>query len=106
MILWYLSASCTSKNKVANTFETNSTHICENVKTGDPINYNADIKVNKDFCETDQAAAVKIELVDGSNKDKLILNVSCEKCKCGTPEPNSKYCDGHGELICGGCHCK
>ena len=67
-------------------------------------------KVNKKFClekQTNKNAKVKIELQDGFADDKLTLDVSCEDCKgqC-SEELNSNKCNGRGDLVCGGCHCK
>ena len=67
-------------------------------------------KVNEKFClekQRNKNAKVKIELQDGFADDKLTLDVSCEDCKgqC-SEELNSNKCNGRGDLVCGGCHCK
>jgi hypothetical protein len=42
----------------------------------------------------------------GFPKDKLQVQVKCEKCSCSDKKvSNARECSGRGDLVCGGCEC-
>ena len=84
--------------------EQDNIHICSNVEEAKTLNFEATIKVDKNFCEKDLNTIIDIKLEGTENK--MVLNVECEKCHCGVTEVNSETCKGQGDLICGGCQCQ
>lgn len=80
--------------------------VCNEVKEKQVISFEASISVTEEFCKQKQGSQVLFQL-GGFEKDKLKLNVKCERCECGRQIiQNAPQCMNRGSLVCGGCDCK
>ena len=83
--------------------KTNDFILCKGVEEKFILNFNANIIINDDFCEKNEAAKAEIR-VDGID-DKLQLQIECQKCKCQDITKKAAVCMSRGDLRCSGCQC-
>ncbi|XP_043256533.1 integrin beta-PS-like isoform X1 [Colletes gigas] len=84
---------------------------CGGLRVGNVVEFEVALKA-LDCPEDPDEWRQTIEIKPGGIKESLTIDLSivCD-CSCDRPgqsgnEPNSKYCNGHSDLVCGVCSCQ